>query len=91
MPVYEYECGHCRFRFEMRQGFDAEPAAACPRCQGSARRVFHPLPLLFKGSGFYITDSRKGKMTDSEKGKEEAAGKQEYNEGTASASQRSCS
>jgi len=60
MPIYEYECGHCKARFEVKQGFDEEPQAACPQCQGRARRLFYPSPVIFKGSGFYITDSRKG-------------------------------
>jgi len=68
MPIYEYECGHCQFRFEMKQGFDEEPEAMCPQCQGRARRVFHSAPVIFKGSGFYITDSRK--CQGSEIGKE---------------------
>ena len=58
MPIYEYECGGCRYRFEMKQGFDDEPQAMCPQCQGRSRRVFHSAPVIFKGSGFYITDSR---------------------------------
>lgn len=58
MPVYEYECGSCRHRFDMRQRFDDEPKAVCPRCEGKARRVFHAAPVIFKGSGFYVTDHR---------------------------------
>ena len=73
MPVYEYECGHCRFRFEMKQGFDEEPQALCPQCQGRARRVFHSTPIIFKGSGFYITDSRRGQSAGNDKGKSEAS------------------
>ena len=75
MPIYEYECGQCQSRFEMRQGFDAEPIAICPKCQGKARRILHSTPLLFKGSGFYITDSRKG-GEGAEKGKQESARKE---------------
>jgi putative FmdB family regulatory protein len=59
MPVYEYECGHCCHRFELKQGFNDDPQAQCPQCEGTARRVFHPTPIIFKGSGFYVTDSRK--------------------------------
>jgi putative FmdB family regulatory protein len=59
MPTYEYECGQCNYRFDMRQSFDDEPQAMCPQCQGKARRVFHPAPIIYKGSGFYVTDSRK--------------------------------
>ena len=60
MPTYEYECEACRCRFDKRQGFDEKPVAACPRCQGEAHRVFHAVPILFKGSGFYITDHGRG-------------------------------
>ncbi len=73
MPIYEYECGHCLFRFEMRHGFDEEPQVMCPQCQGRARRVFHSTPIIFKGSGFYITDSRKGKEPEASKGESEAS------------------
>ena len=58
MPIYEYECGRCHHRFEVRQGFKDKPQAKCPRCQETARRVFQPTPIIFKGSGFYITDHR---------------------------------
>ena len=65
MPIYEYECGQCHCRFEMKQGFDEMPEAVCPECQGVARRIFHAAPVIFKGSGFYITDSRKSGGTES--------------------------
>lgn len=73
MPIYEYECGQCRCRFEMKQGFHEEPQAICPQCQGRAQRVFHSTPLIFKGSGFYITDSRKGKEPETGKRESEAS------------------
>ena len=76
MPIYEYECGSCRLRFETKQGFNEAPKAMCPQCQGRARRVFHSTPVIFKGSGFYITDSRKSKGPESGKG-ESGAGKVE--------------
>ena len=60
MPIYEYECNLCYFHFERKQRFDAEPVAVCPECQGKARRVLHSIPIIFKGSGFYTTDNRKG-------------------------------
>jgi len=58
MPIYEYECGSCSHRFDIRQSFTDEPKAVCPRCEGKARRVFHASPIIFKGSGFYVTDHR---------------------------------
>ena len=59
MPIYEYECSECEFTFERKQRFDEEPIAMCPECQGKARRVICSVPIIFKGSGFYVTDSRK--------------------------------
>ena len=76
MPLYEYECGRCRKRFEMKQSFDEEPEAVCPLCQGRARRVFYPTAIVFKGSGFYITDSRKSSGVKAEKGTEEKTKKE---------------
>ena len=64
MPIYEYECNLCQCRFERKQRFDEEPVAMCPECQGKARRVLHSTPVIFKGSGFYITDSRKDGATE---------------------------
>ena len=58
MPIYVYECDSCNHTFEIKQSFDDEPNATCPCCEGFARRVFHPAPIIFKGSGFYVTDSR---------------------------------
>ncbi len=72
MPIYEYECGKCRFHFDMKQGFDDKPQAMCPQCQGKARRVFQSTPIIFKGSGFYITDSR-GREPEASMKKSEAS------------------
>ncbi len=58
MPTYVYECDSCGHRFEERQGFDDDPLTDCPHCDEPVRRVFHPAPIIFKGSGFYMTDSR---------------------------------
>ena len=59
MPIYEYECFSCGTHFERRQRFDEEAVGICPGCQGKARRVIHCVPVIFKGSGFYVTDNRK--------------------------------
>ena len=59
MPTYEYECSLCHHRFERRQNVAEEPVAVCPKCQGKSRRVIHSVPVIFRGSGFYVTDSRK--------------------------------
>jgi len=60
VPTYDYECGSCRFRFERKHRFDEEPVVICPQCEGKARRVIHSVPVIFKGSGFYVNDSRSG-------------------------------
>ena len=64
MPIYEYECQSCASRFELRQGFNDEPVKFCPTCRGEARRVIHSVPIVFKGSGFYVNDYRKGGARD---------------------------
>lgn len=59
MPIYEYKCGRCSYQFELRRGFGEDNGIApCPVCQGKSLRIFSPVPIIFKGSGFYITDSR---------------------------------
>lgn len=59
MPIYEYECTACRVRFERSQSVHDVPVLICPECGGATRRVFHPVGIIFKGSGFYVTDNRK--------------------------------
>ena len=59
MPIYEYECERCRLRFELRRHFGEDGGTPCPQCQGDTRRLFSPMPIIFKGSGFYITDNRR--------------------------------
>jgi putative FmdB family regulatory protein len=56
MPVYEYKCERCSACFELKQAYDEKPRATCHICGGDSRRVFRPVPIVFKGSGFYITD-----------------------------------
>jgi putative FmdB family regulatory protein len=59
MPTYVYACDTCGAHFEQFQSFKDEPVRTCPRCQSGVRRVFQPVGIVFKGSGWYITDSRK--------------------------------
>ena len=70
MPIYEYECGDCLCHFEVKQGFNEAPVASCPECQGKAHRTIQPIPVIFKGSGFYVTDNRSGgsEKTDNRSG-----------------------
>src|SRR5579864_6661547 len=59
MPVYEYVCESCSERFEIKQKFTDDPLHICPRCSGSIHRVIQPTRVVFKGSGFYVTDHGK--------------------------------
>jgi putative FmdB family regulatory protein len=58
MPIYEYKCESCGIAFERIQHFEDEPLKTCPECGGNVRRVLQPVGVIFKGSGFYITDHR---------------------------------
>ncbi|MCB0001787.1 MAG: FmdB family transcriptional regulator [Anaerolineae bacterium] len=58
MPVYEYQCESCFNRFEKRQRFSDEPVTECPVCGGLVHKVIQPVGVIFKGSGFYVTDNR---------------------------------
>ena len=69
MPTYEYECEKCACHFELKRRFDEDAGnPCCPRCQGKGRRLFSPSLILYKGSGFYITDSRSERNRPLEKG-----------------------
>jgi putative FmdB family regulatory protein len=63
VPLYEYQCLPERHTFEVRQGINDEPVAKCPVCGGPVRRVIQPVGIVFKGSGFYVNDSRKSSST----------------------------
>ncbi len=73
LPLYDYQCKNCRTIAEVRHGFGDVYAEACANCGGVMARVFNPAGIVFKGSGFYITDSRKGGSSDSAPGAAPAA------------------
>lgn len=58
MPIYAYQCDDCGVRFERRQSFEDEPIEVCPECDGHVHRLIQPAGIVFKGSGFYVTDNR---------------------------------
>jgi putative FmdB family regulatory protein len=68
MPIYQYRCLNCNRQFELKQSFNDKPIADCPSCHGIARRIFCPVPIIFNGPGFYVTDSRgeRGKWANPE-------------------------
>jgi putative FmdB family regulatory protein len=65
MPTYEYACTTCGHRFDVRQSFHDAPISDCPECGASVRRVLYPAGVIFKGSGWYKTDSRNGSASHS--------------------------
>jgi putative FmdB family regulatory protein len=68
MPTYEYECTSCGQHIEVFQRISEDPLTICGVCRGPLRKVFHPAGILFKGSGFYATDSRSGSKRDGDGG-----------------------
>jgi putative FmdB family regulatory protein len=75
MPVYEYQCQACRHRFERRQSFRDEPVKVCPECGGATKRLLQAPPIIFKGSGWYATDSRPARpSSDESSSKSESSG-----------------
>lgn len=65
VPTYEYRCESCRKSYDLHEGFSAATTHTCQRCKkGIAKRVLHAPRVVFKGSGFYATDSRKGGSTE---------------------------
>src|SRR6266567_9206251 len=76
MPIYEYACKECGQKFEKMQPITAEPLKECPNCGKSAiHRVFHPVGVIFKGSGWYITDSRNSSKNSADKSDKEGGEK----------------
>ena len=58
MPTYQYSCTECGHFFEQFQSFSEDSLTTCPQCEGRLRKVFNAVGVVFKGSGFYRTDSR---------------------------------
>jgi putative FmdB family regulatory protein len=58
MPTYQYACTECGERLEVVQKFTDDALTVCPACEGRLRKLFSPVGVVFKGSGFYKTDSR---------------------------------
>ncbi len=78
MPIYTYRCENCGIQFERQQKFSDEPLKWCPEChQKALRKVYTPVGIVFKGSGFYATDHRSpsgnGRGAKNGKQKSEAA------------------
>ena len=89
MPIYEYACTACGERTEAKQSFADPPLQECPVCGGKLRKLYSPVGIVFKGSGFYSTD-KKGQKRGGEK-KEESEGSKSQDKKKASSSEKSSS
>ena len=70
MPRYDYRCTECSNEFELVQKFSEAGQGECPSCGGDGQRVFHAVPVIYKGSGFYTTDyGRPKRPVEKEEGK----------------------
>ncbi len=78
MPIYTYRCESCGVQFERRQHFSDEPLKICPECQTETlRKVYLPVGIVFKGSGFYATDNRSPSGRESRLSDDHAGGDSE--------------
>ena len=91
MPTYQYSCTECGEQVEALQKFSDEPLSVCAACGGRLRKVFSPVGIVFKGSGFYRTDSRNGssaaepaKVKDKENGGSSASSSDSGSNGSSS-------
>jgi putative FmdB family regulatory protein len=74
VPTYQYACTECGHAFDIVQSFSEDSLTVCPECSGRLRKVFNAVGVVFKGSGFYRTDSR-GKTSASESSSDGAGSK----------------
>ena len=65
MPTYQYACTDCDHAFEQVQSFTEDSLTTCPQCEGRLRKIFNAVGVVFKGSGFYRTDSRSDSKSSS--------------------------
>lgn len=73
MPIYEYECPSCGHRFEVLRKISENPDGKCPCCDAQAKRLFHPVGIVFKGNGFYTTDYKQKNSQPGQEGKESSS------------------
>ena len=86
MPTYSYACTECQHRFDAVQSFTDDSLTVCPECDGRLRKVFSAVGVVFKGGGFYRTDSRSGSSASVPAGKSESNGTSESSSGSSSTS-----
>ena len=84
MPRYDYRCIDCQTEFELVQSFAEAGSGVCPQCSGAGRRVFHAVPVIYKGSGFYTTDYGRPKRPVENGSKETSDSKSDASESSSS-------
>ena len=89
MPTYQYRCTDCGEQLEVVQKFSDDQLTVCPRCEGKLRKVFSAVGIVFKGSGFYRTDSRNGSSAASAPAKESGSSETAASNGSSSESGKS--
>ena len=80
MPTYHYRCADCGNEFDQYQKFSEDALTECPSCTGRIRRVIQPVGVVFKGSGWYVTDSRPTSKSSGADGKSDSAEKKDAGE-----------
>ena len=76
MPTYEYACRECGQHLEVVQSFRDDPLSVCPSCRGRLRKVYGAAGIIFKGSGYYVNDSRKSGAKGADNGAKKADAKE---------------
>lgn len=85
MPIYEYQCDSCSYRFEVKQSIKDDPLSTCERCGSAVRRLISSPGIMFKGSGWYVTDYSDKLKPPSSAGGEASAKTEEKKESAPSA------
>jgi putative FmdB family regulatory protein len=88
VPTYSYACTQCDNRFDIVQSFTDEALTVCSECSGALRKLFNSVGIVFKGSGFYRTDSRSGASTASEPAKSDSSSSNASTSGSTSSSDK---
>jgi putative FmdB family regulatory protein len=87
LPRYDYQCNSCGHEFELTQSFKEAGSGTCPQCSGEGRRVFHAVPVIYKGSGFYTTDYGRPKAPVENGNKESKETKSSSDNGSSSSTE----
>ncbi|OHU78081.1 FmdB family zinc ribbon protein [Mycobacteroides chelonae] len=89
MPTYSYACADCGEKFDIVQAFTDDALTVCQKCSGKLRKLFNSVGIVFKGSGFYRTDSRSGSVDAAAKGDSGSKSESKSSESSASSSSTS--